>query len=210
MDFEDEGFQEPSGWLSSSDSDGEHDGTVIALTPYSRITEHQGDVPIAKKRLLPGRRPPHDPLRELAIHKLMKQHMLLDPPIMVNVIPLLTYEEFPNGRITLDFPLMQTDLRQVYLERKTDIAKDPIQTSLMMQRFSEILSALQWVHELGIIHRDVNPSNILLSEDLKEPAFLADFGIAWVDGHPDDPEQGINKYSAGVGTGYVLKQSLLM
>jgi serine/threonine protein kinase len=71
----------------------------------------------------------------------------------------------------------------------------------MIQRFLEILSALQWIHEWGIIHRDVNPANILLSRDIRAPAFLADFGVAWIEGTQDDPEEGIIKYSSGVGTG---------
>jgi serine/threonine protein kinase len=113
---------------------------------------------------------------------------------------------FPSGRIILDFPLMQTDLKQVYHERKEETVKDPKQVNFMLQRFLEILSALKWIHSLGIIHRDVNPSNILLSNDLEEPAFLADFGIAWMEGYPDDPDEGITKYSSGVGTGYEIPQ----
>jgi len=124
MDFDDQEPQEDDGWTSSSDSDDVGDGTVIALTPYSRITEHQGTVPFARKRLLPGRRPPHDPKRELAIHKLLKEKMQLDPSIMINIIPLLAYEESPRGRLTLDFPLFQTDLKQIYWERKLEIVKD--------------------------------------------------------------------------------------
>jgi serine/threonine protein kinase len=90
----------------------------------------------------------------------------------------------------------------VYLERKAEIAKDPEQVNYMLQRFLEILSALKWSHELGVVHRDVNPSNILLSNDLREPAFLGDFGIAWMEGYPDDAEAEVDKYSSGVGTGY--------
>jgi formylglycine-generating enzyme required for sulfatase activity len=40
---------------------------------------------------------------------------------------------------------------------------------------SEVGDALQYAHEQGVIHRDVKPSNILLSRD---HAFLMDFGVA--------------------------------
>jgi len=208
MDFDNEEYQAVSGWTSSSESDNnDPDSCILAVTPYSRITAYQNPVPIARKTLLPGHRPPHDPKRELAILKLLKDKAPEGESARANnVIPLLSFEMFPSGRIVLDFPLMQTDLKQVYLDRKEEIAKDPKQVNFVFQRFLEILSALNWIHELGIIHRDVNPANILLSNDLKEPAFLADFGIAWIEGYPDDPDEDINKYSSGVGTGYDTSQ----
>lgn len=41
----------------------------------------------------------------------------------------------------------------------------------------QITGALGHIHALGILHRDVKPSNILIRADSR--AFLADFGIAW-------------------------------
>jgi serine/threonine protein kinase len=203
MDDDDLGYpEESSAWLSSSDSDSEHDEscTGIAMTPYSRITaHHRQPFSIARKTLFAGHRPPHDPDRELAIHKLLSETL----KERKTVIPLLAYEVAPNGRIKLDFPLMQTDLKELYRWKKEEIAK---QGGLIIERFLEILEALEWVHGLGIIHRDVNPSNILLSNDLMEPAFLADFGISWMEEYPDDPDEGIIKYSSGVGTGYFLSK----
>ena len=200
-------YEESSVWISSSESDDSDDGgsTVVAVTPYSKITAYQHPLAIAKKTLLPGNRPPHNPQRELAIHILLKdKHLGESSAVSRNVIPLLSYDVSPNGRITLDFPLMQVDLKEIYNTRKEEIAKRPDLTKPLFQRFLEILSALKWIHDMGIIHRDVNPSNILLSEDLNEPAFLADFGISWIDGYPDEPDEGIIKYSSGVGTGYTL------
>jgi serine/threonine protein kinase len=198
------GCEESSVWISSSESEDSDDGgsTVVAVTPYSRITAHQHPHAIARKTLLPGKRPPHNPRRELAIHKLLKDKRLGESSATSrNVIPLLSYDVSPNGRITLDFPLMHTNLKEIYKTRKQEIATGSDLIKLILPRFLEILSALQWIHDNGIIHRDVNPSNILLSEGLNEPAFLADFGISWIDGYPDDPDESIIKYSSGVGTG---------
>jgi serine/threonine-protein kinase len=48
---------------------------------------------------------------------------------------------------------------------------------------AELLSAVAFAHEQGIVHRDIKPGNVLLSE---EHAILADFGIARVmEGMPD-------------------------
>jgi len=199
------GYEESSVWISSSESDASdaEDLNLIAVTPYSRIKAVYRTSRIAQKCLLPGHRPPHNPKRELAVHTFLqeKQDEFSDGPR--HVIQLLSWDIYQNGRITMDFPLMQTDLKDVFSNRKEEIAKSPELRGLMLERLLEIAAALGWIHELGIIHRDVNPSNILLSNDLNDPAYLADFGIAWMNGYPDDPDEGIVKYCSGVGTGYV-------
>lgn len=68
-----------------------------------------------------------------------------------------------------------------------------------MKVFAQIASALAVLHRAGIIHRDVKPSNILVTwpDSSDEPhAHLIDFGIcADVDSPPDDHFVGTPAYS---------------
>ncbi|MEU6720073.1 serine/threonine-protein kinase [Nonomuraea sp. NPDC046802] len=53
----------------------------------------------------------------------------------------------------------------------------------------QVLSALRAAHEAGILHRDVKPSNILMTDDGR--AVLTDFGIATLEGDPSLTSTGM-------------------
>lgn len=111
--------------------------------------------------------PPHDSEREARV--------LLEAK-SAHVIELLETFHQAGGRLVLVFPFMQYDLDARMRQQKLS----PTEAKACLR---DLFSALAHLHSLGIIHRDVKPSNILL-KSASGPAYLADFGIAW---SPRDP-----------------------
>ncbi|HEX7734421.1 MAG TPA: protein kinase, partial [Ktedonobacteraceae bacterium] len=135
--------------------------TDVYLGQHIRLPSQQAAV-----KLLATRINPHDVEdfeRETnLIAGLTHPHIvrLLDYDILDGV-PFLVMEYAPNG-----------SLRR--LHRSGEIVPLPVVISYVKQ----IASALQYIHDKGLIHRDVKPDNMLLDEHGQ--VLLSDFGIATV------------------------------
>ena len=86
-----------------------------------------------------------------------------------HIIPIHNYGEI-DGRLYVDMRLIEgRDLQQV-------LADGPLEPARAVRIIEQVAEALQAAHEMGLVHRDVKPSNILL--DKNDFAYLIDFGIA--------------------------------
>jgi serine/threonine protein kinase len=86
-----------------------------------------------------------------------------------HVIPIHNYGEI-DGRLYVDMRLIEgRDLQDV-------LADGPLDPERAVRVVEHIAKALHAAHRIGLVHRDVKPSNILLDED--DFAYLIDFGIA--------------------------------
>ncbi len=86
-----------------------------------------------------------------------------------HVIPIHSYGEI-DGRLYVDMRLIEgRDLAEV-------LSAGPLEPERAVRIIAEAARALHAAHKIGLVHRDVKPSNLLLDED--DFAYLIDFGIA--------------------------------
>jgi predicted Ser/Thr protein kinase len=86
-----------------------------------------------------------------------------------HVVPIHNYGEI-EGRLYVDMRLIDgRDLEEM-------LADGPLPPERAVKIVEQIASALNSAHRVGLVHRDVKPSNILVAED--DFAYLIDFGIA--------------------------------
>lgn len=106
-----------------------------------------------------------------------------------HVVPIHGYGEI-DGRLYLDMRLIEGRTLGAMLS-ETDKALDP---AFAVQIIEQVASALDAAHQLGLIHRDVKPSNILLTKQ-QNFAYLIDFGLARTAG-----ESGMTTAGSTLGT----------
>jgi Protein kinase domain len=105
------------------------------------------------------------------------------------------------GRLYLTMQWVDGQDLRTLLDRQRRL--DPDRTVLIG---TQLAGALQAVHQAGLVHRDVKPSNVLM-RDLggRDHAYLTDFGIAKMPGAQDD----LTRTGWSVGTpGYLSPEQI--
>jgi serine/threonine-protein kinase len=107
----------------------------------------------------------------------------LDEP---HVVPIHDFGEI-GGRLYVTMRLIKGRDLQALLDG------GPVPPERAVKIIEQIASALHAAHDIGLVHRDVKPSNILVAQD--DFAYLIDFGIARAEG-----ETGLTSTGATIGT----------
>jgi serine/threonine-protein kinase len=86
-----------------------------------------------------------------------------------NIVPVIDSGE-ARGFLYLVMPLIEGEPLGDRLARQP-----PLPRSTAIRYAMQVADALEYAHRKGIVHRDIKPDNILLTED---DAMVADFGVA--------------------------------
>ncbi|CDW78416.1 tldc domain-containing protein [Stylonychia lemnae] len=84
---------------------------------------------------------------------------------------------FDSRLIIIITELADKDLKQYYEEQKNLSEEKSLSASKISFILLQILESLDYIHDLGIIHRDISPDNILVFQD-KMAFKICDFGLA--------------------------------
>jgi predicted Ser/Thr protein kinase len=119
---------------------------------------------VALKMLLPHYA--QDPMFEKRFRREARAAARLDDP---HVVPIYDVGEI-DGRLYVTMRLING------VDLQTMLDSGPLETARAVHIVEQVAAALHSAHQHGLVHRDVKPSNILVTDN--DFAYLIDFGIA--------------------------------
>ena len=111
-----------------------------------------------------------------------------------NIVGLIDYVEQEDGLFLIMEYVQGQDLDELVKAQQA-----PITIDRAKKLMTQILEAFKYAHQNGIIHRDVKPSNVLITAD--DQIKVLDFGIAKLVG---DTQHHLTKTGTQIGTVYYM------
>lgn len=113
----------------------------------------------------------------------VRKHVELSTKGSPNVVPIIDHniDAFEAGE---RYGYIVMPKAETTLEKQGLLLR--LRVELCLEIFRGIVAGIREAHANGIIHRDLKPSNILFMEGSLRTPLIADFGICFVKGTPDD------------------------
>ena len=89
-----------------------------------------------------------------------------------NIVPIYSVDE-RDGLVFFVMAFVAGENLAVRLHNRGSLTADETRRIML-----QVARALAYAHERGVVHRDIKPDNILMSEDEEERVMVTDFGIA--------------------------------
>jgi serine/threonine protein kinase len=107
------------------------------------------------------------PMAEKSLQECILQSRLLDHP---HIVKLLTVDIIDQNVV-----MVMEFVKGIDLETLLD-KKDKLEIATALKYFKQLLSALDFAHKHKVIHRDIRPSNIMITEE--DDIKVTDFGTS--------------------------------
>ncbi|ODQ46802.1 hypothetical protein PICMEDRAFT_11771 [Pichia membranifaciens NRRL Y-2026] len=165
-------------------------------------------------------KPPHNIRNEIKILSDLKNAKEGQDAVIPNVINLISVSS-NNIEYGLLFPLLDMTLNHViksHIKSRTIFNSDG---TMKMRKVNTIpidsafkivvglMKGLDWIHKNGVIHRDINPNNILFGRENPEMPVIIDFGISYQEPYNNGLEKP-NKKFTDIATGIYKAPELLL
>jgi eukaryotic-like serine/threonine-protein kinase len=102
-----------------------------------------------------------------------------------NIIPVYEFGLQENGRRYLCMKVVDGENLEDVLMRLGPSRLDPDVLADLLQVFIKVCEAVAFAHSRGVIHRDLKPRNVMISDFGQ--VYVVDWGIARVQGKADEP-----------------------
>lgn len=165
-------------------------------------------------------KPPHSIRNEIKILEDLENAKRINGREIINVVSLIDVKntDMEYGLLFPYYDMTLYKLININIKKRSKFNPDgsidrvpvnKMELSHINKIIIGILQGLEWIHSQNIIHRDINPNNILFSESNLDVPVIIDFGISY-QGNDNNGLESSDKKFTDIATGIFKAPELLL